>query len=218
MLFLYLFTHFFHKGGRTLKLIAVTNDTLDNTSLAKRLMAIEPFIDYVIVREKSKRIRDWFELFDILDRLSFPKEKVIVHDRLDVAHIRSFRTVQLPGHSVPLQEAVESYPQLMIGRSVHSYEEARQAERDGAHYLLYGHIYSTPSKKGVPPRGTSELRKIVRDVSIPVYAIGGIRLQHLDEMKAVGVDGVAVLSPFFTTDEPQRLAQQFRAIIERSES
>lgn len=200
-----------------MKLIAVTNDTLDNTSLAKRLIAIEPFIDYVIVREKSKRIVDWFALFDLLDRLSFPKEKIIIHDRLDVAHVRQFSTVQLPGHSLPLQEAVKSYPQLAIGRSVHSYEEAIRAERDGASYLLYGHIYSTPSKKGVPPRGTDELRQIVRDASIPVYAIGGIRLQHIDEMKTVGVDGIAVLSPFFTTDEPQHTALQFRTFIERSE-
>lgn len=192
-----------------MKLFAVTNDTYDVHTLASYIQAIEPFVDFIILREKSKTIQQWFTLFSLLERDGIPKEKCIVHDRLDVAHIMKFPSVQLPGYSVPVHLAKRAYPSIRIGRSVHSYEEALEAEREGADYLLYGHVYTTPSKKGLPPRGTDELRRIVQCVDIPVVAIGGIRLEQIDEMRQIQVDGIAVLSPFFQTSTPREVAQQF---------
>ena len=40
-----------------------------------------------------------------------------------------------------------------IGTSVHSVEDAMEAERLGATYVTAGHIFTTDCKKGLPPRG-----------------------------------------------------------------
>ena len=61
-----------------------------------------------------------------------------------------------------------------VGASVHSVSEAIEAQLLGATYLIAGHIFSTDSKKGVPPRGLPFLKDVCDAVSIPVFAIGGI--------------------------------------------
>lgn len=65
----------------------------------------------------------------------------------------------------------------IIGTSVHSVEDAIEAEQLGASYLTAGHIYATDCKMGLPPRGLSFLEDVCSTVSIPVYAIGGIQLE-----------------------------------------
>lgn len=83
-----------------------------------------------------------------------------------------------------------------VGCSVHHCNEAAEAVRLGATYLTAGHIYSTDCKKGVPPRGLSFLREICQSVSVPVYAIGGIRLDgtQLQEIRDCGAAGGCVMS------------------------
>lgn len=83
-----------------------------------------------------------------------------------------------------------------IGCSVHHRDEAAEAVRLGATYLTAGHIYPTDCKKNVPPRGLSFLREICQSVSVPVYAIGGIRLDgtQLQEIRDCGAAGGCVMS------------------------
>lgn len=50
----------------------------------------------------------------------------------------------------------------ILGASVHSVEEALQAQNAGAAYLLAGHVFATDCKRGVPPRGLSFYRKYAR--------------------------------------------------------
>lgn len=83
-----------------------------------------------------------------------------------------------------------------VGCSVHHRDETAEAVRLGATYLTAGHIYSTDCKKGVPSRGLSFLREICQSVSVPVYAIGGIRLdgRQLQEVRDCGAAGGCVMS------------------------
>ena len=64
----------------------------------------------------------------------------------------------------------------IIGTSVHSVEEAIEAQNLGATYISAGHIFATDCKKGVPPRGLDFLKKVCQTATIPVYSIVGIKL------------------------------------------
>ena len=57
------------------------------------------------------------------------------------------------------------------------------AQEHGATYVTAGHIYPTDCKRGLAARGTQFLERVCRVVSIPVYAIGGISPQRMDEVK-----------------------------------
>ncbi len=63
---------------------------------------------------------------------------------------------------------------MLVGYSVHSLEEAIEAFKNGDDSLVYGHVFPTEFKKGVPARGLEEISDIARSLSIPIIAIGGI--------------------------------------------
>ena len=78
--------------------------------------------------------------------------------------------------------------------SVHTVEEAVNAEKLGANALIAGHIFMTDCKKGLAPRGLDFLKDICRAVSIPVFAIGGIDDSNSEAVKLAGAQGECRMS------------------------
>lgn len=185
-----------------MELVGVTNDRFSIKKLTKILLAIEPYIDKVILREKSKTASEMFELIQKLQLEGFDQTKIIVHGRSDIAVLTNIHEVQLPGHGLPVPLLKDHFPALSFGRSVHFYDEAKTAMSEGAEWILYGHVYETASKNGLPARGTDELERITASLSIPVYAIGGIKPNHVKSLKELGVSGVAVMSSIFESVNP----------------
>ena len=83
-----------------------------------------------------------------------------------------------------------------IGTSVHSVEDAKEAERLGVSYITAGHIYVTDCKKGLAPRGLGFLKDVCSTVNVPVYAIGGIKFdkKQWEELKQKGASGGCIMS------------------------
>lgn len=82
------------------------------------------------------------------------------------------------------------------GTSVHSLAEAREAEALGADYLFAGNIFETDCKKGLPGRGLSFLQEVCKQVSIPVYGIGGITPDRMEQLLLAGASGGCMMSGF----------------------
>ena len=61
---------------------------------------------------------------------------------------------------------------------------------------LAGHIFATDCKKDLPPRGLEFLKEVCNSVTIPVYAIGGIKLSdvQMDEIIKCGAKGGCIMS------------------------
>ncbi len=81
---------------------------------------------------------------------------------------------------------------MMIGVSVHSVEEAREAVKHGADYLGVGAVFATHTKTDVDVLPHETLKAICDAVDIPVVAIGGIHKENILQLKGTGVDGVAL--------------------------
>jgi len=186
-----------------MKIIAVTDDKLEHSHLLNTLLALEASIDAVILREKSKIDSEIIALIQQLVESGFDSTKIIVHGRTNVASIAGIKKVQLPGYDVSLTLLKKQFPSISFGRSAHSLGEAETAYKAGADWILYGHLFETSSKVGLPPRGTDELFQIVESLPIPVYAIGGIQPHHLPKLNQGGVAGVAVMSSIFGSDNPE---------------
>lgn len=85
-----------------------------------------------------------------------------------------------------------------LSTSVHSVDEAQEAQSLGATVLIAGHIYTTQCKAGLAPRGLGFLQNVCSAVSLPVYSIGGISFdaaQHA-ELQANGARGACVMSAY----------------------
>ncbi|MFT8319669.1 MAG: thiamine phosphate synthase [Bacillus sp. (in: firmicutes)] len=185
-----------------MKLIAVTDNQHSIDELACKILKIHTFVDYIHIREKSKPARDVFMLCVRLLQQGVDKKKLVINDRLDVASLLSIDNVHLPGSGLPVKEVKNFFPEKTIGTSVHSIEEAIQANRDGADYILYGHCFKTNSKKGKPPIAIESIEKIKRELSIPLFVIGGITEERVEVVHQYGADGIAVMSTIFSSADP----------------
>jgi thiamine-phosphate pyrophosphorylase len=84
-------------------------------------------------------------------------------------------------------------------------------ERDGADYLGVGDVYGTPSKSDAgTPIGIDGLTEVIRAVSIPVVAIGGITLENAGLVIQAGAAGVAVISAVVGAPDPEAAARRLR--------
>lgn len=83
---------------------------------------------------------------------------------------------------------------LYIGTSVHSIEQAKEAIALGASYVTAGHIYSTQCKPGLTPRGIDFLKNICQTVQVPVFGIGGIHPDNMQQVLDAGAAGVCMMS------------------------
>lgn len=105
-----------------------------------------------------------------------------------------------------------------IGVSVHSVKEAIEMEEMGADYLIAGHIYPTDCKKELPARGTAFLQKVCGNVSIPVFAIGGIRVDRVQEVLGKGAKGICVMSEMMECEYPkEQIEAFFRELMHKNE-
>ena len=77
-------------------------------------------------------------------------------------------------------ELIKKYKR--IGVSIHSLNEAKEAESLGASYVVAGHIFETDCKKSLEPRGLKFIEDLSSTLTIPIFAIGGI-----DEKKSLSV-------------------------------
>lgn len=91
----------------------------------------------------------------------------------------------------------------LLGVSVHSLEEAKLAEKNGASYLIAGHIFETSCKEGLKGRGLDFLKKICVSVKIPVIAIGGISKHNINDIMKCGAYGAAVMSSVMQSEDPE---------------
>ncbi|MCT1904652.1 thiamine phosphate synthase [Oceanobacillus sojae] len=197
--------------GSQLHLVSDGNFSKQHLQIIKR---IHRGIDFLHIREKKKTAKEILEIIEALESIEFPLEKVVVNDRADIAVMKQCAGVQLAYHSPSVPLVKNCFSTLLTGKSVHSLPEAEQAQREGANYLLYGHIYSSRSKPNQQPRGLADLREITNVLSVPVYAIGGITPERTKEVIAAGAAGIAVMSGIWKADNPVQTVEAYRHVLD----
>ena len=89
-------------------------------------------------------------------------------------------------------ELIKKYKR--IGVSIHSLDEAKEAESLGATYVVAGHIFKTDCKKGLEPRGLNFIKELSSILTIPIFAIGGINKENSNLVLNSGAFGVCMMS------------------------
>ncbi|WP_233135056.1 thiamine phosphate synthase [Terribacillus sp. 7520-G] len=201
-----------------IKLMAVTDDRHDIPDLLRILLDIHPYVDHVQIREKNKPAGAVYQLCRELVKEGLPEEKLWINDRVDAALLLGLKQVHVPGHGLPLKELKRQYPELRIGAPVHSFEEAMEAEAAGAAYVLYGHCFPTASKQGKAPQPLSNPVRIRQSIQVPMYGIGGITAERLAVLKALELDGAAVMSGIFSAKQPLEAVKELREECSRLEA
>jgi thiamine-phosphate pyrophosphorylase len=121
---------------------------------------------------------------------------VLVSSRCDIALACAAGGVNLPEGDISVADARRLLGGRLIGRSVHSIAGAQVAEEDGADYVIFGPVWVSASHPDTAPAGLAALAKVVRSVSLPVLAIGGITEERAAEALASGAAGYAAIRLF----------------------
>jgi thiamine-phosphate pyrophosphorylase len=126
------------------------------------------------------------------------RTRVLVNDRPDVAVAARAHGVHLRGDSYDAARVRAIVPPaFLIGRSVHTAEDAVRAGQAGTvDYLMFGSVFETASKPGRTPAGLAALERTVRDVAIPVLAVGGVTEANAALVAQTGAAGVAAIGVF----------------------
>lgn len=119
----------------------------------------------------------------------------IVNNRLDIALLAGADGIHLGNSDVPVQEARRLAPELIIGVSANTTEQAASAESRGASYYNIGPLFPTSTKAGlsefIGPKAIAEYSSLS---SLPFTVMGGIKFNHLEELTALGARRIAVVT------------------------
>jgi thiamine-phosphate pyrophosphorylase len=184
--------------------------TLSRDLLSVLEQALEGGVRAIQLREKDLSGKELFVLAEKARRLCDRYQAaLLINDRVDVALAIDAAGVQLGKTSLPLPDARALLGNnRFIGASVHSPEEAQDAERGDADFIVFGPVYFTPSKAAFgAPQGVPALKKIVAITRLPVYAIGGIKPDNIQEVRIAGVKGVALISAILEAPNPKEAAE-----------
>lgn len=123
---------------------------------------------------------------------------LILHSDWQLAHDLGISKLHLPLALLRKMPACKRTHFTWLSTSVHSVEEAIEAQALSATVLIAGHIYTTQCKAGLAPRGLGFLQAVCNAVSLPVYAIGGIGFDAAQHAKllANGARGACVMSAY----------------------
>ncbi|MGC9174953.1 MAG: thiamine phosphate synthase [Thermoprotei archaeon] len=147
--------------------------------------------------KQAKRVKELCESYGAI---------FIVNDRVDVAYASDADGVHLGQEDLPLSVARRMLGGVIIGISASSVSEGIRAEEEGCDYIGAGSIFPSTTKPEEKVLGLEGLRELVALVKVPVYAIGGIKLEHVKILKRLGVRGIAVMSGIYTSDDPKETA------------
>jgi len=85
-------------------------------------------------------------------------------------------------------------PDAIIGLSTHSLGQALAAAEAKPDYIGFGPLFSTPTKPDYAPVGLGDIREVHDRVRVPVFCIGGIKLENLPVVLSAGALRVVVVS------------------------
>ena len=105
-------------------------------------------------------------------------------------------------------------PDKIVGVTAKTVEAALKAEKDGADYLGVGAIFETHSHEHPVHTSVETLEAIARAVSIPIIAIGGIKVDNMQILSVTDIAGIAVISAIFADPNPRAAAAALRAQID----
>jgi thiamine-phosphate pyrophosphorylase len=194
-----------------LYLVTDRNQTGGRDLLRVLEQALDGGVRAVQLREKDLSGRDAFLLAERSHKLCQAyRAALFINDRVDVALAVDAAGVQLGKPSIPVETARALLgSEKLIGVSTHTLEEAKAAEQSGADFILFGPVYFTAAKAVYgSPQGLSALKTIVDNISLPVYAIGGITLENLEPTQNTGVRGVALISAIVSAPNPKEAAEK----------
>ncbi len=180
--------------------------------------ALEGGCRAVQLREKDLAGNELFKLAGELRRVTREYgARLLINERLDIALAVDADGVHLGAASLPVPAARRVLgAKGLIGYSAHSIDEAVRADADGADFVTFGPVFYTPSKAPYgEPLGIELLKAANAALTIPVFALGGVKRENIACVMAAKAHGIAIISAVIAAADPRSESVSFLQAIEQ---
>ena len=195
--------------------VPVTDDALREGLLEDTKAALEGGMTYVQMREKGDPMTEDELLTEALALKALCEEysvPFVIDDDVELAVKCGADGVHVGQSDMACVEARKALGSAkVVGVSAQTVEQAVQAEKDGADYLGVGAVFPTGSKDDADDVSHDTVKAICEAVSIPVIAIGGISKDNVRQLAGLGLDGIAVISAIYASDDLKSATEDLKA-------
>jgi thiamine-phosphate pyrophosphorylase len=157
---------------------------------------IEGGVDLIQLRGKAQSLTELKGIAASLHELTFAAGiPLIINDHAEIARDVPVQGVHV-GQDDRSIEAVRVVVgrEILVGKSTHSPAQAAAAQTEGADYIGFGPLFATPTKPDYPAIGLGDIGQVHQDVEVPIFCIGGIKLENLEQVIAAGAQRVVIVS------------------------
>ncbi|HZR06782.1 MAG TPA: thiamine phosphate synthase [Candidatus Udaeobacter sp.] len=153
-------------------------------------------VDLIQLRGKGKSIDELADLASAIHEITARSNTpLIVNDHAEIAAQVPVEGVHVGQDDDPIIVARrKAGRELIIGKSTHNLVQAHTAQAEGADYIGFGPIFATPTKPDYKPIGLGDIRQVHLDAGIPIFCIGGINIDNLQQVIDAGAKRVVMVS------------------------
>ena len=174
-------------------------------------------IDMVQLRGKNRSLDELSALAERLLTIS-TKIPLIANDHAEIAQRVEVQGVHVGQNDDSIEKVRAQIKRpIVVGKSTHSIEQAVAAEREGADYIGFGPIFSTPTKPDYSPIGLEQIREVHKRVSIPIFCIGGIKSENLAQVIAAGAKRVVIVSGLLQATDIGEYGRACKKLLRRND-
>jgi thiamine-phosphate pyrophosphorylase len=172
-------------------------------------------VDLIQLRGKQSTIDQLTELAAALHEITAAASvPLVVNDHSEIA-------LRVPVEGVHVgqdDESISSVRQkvgrpMWVGKSTHGLDQAVAAQAEGADYIGFGPIYPTPTKPEYVPIGLNQVHNVYREVMLPIFCIGGIKLDNLPGVLAAGAKRVVIVSGLLQANNITEYAHVCKSLL-----
>ncbi len=178
-------------------------------------------VEVIQLREKDLDDVDLLKIAQPLSRICHSyNADLFINTHAKIAADVGASGIHIPDNDVSVEEVKDQYDsRLLVGCSIHTIETAKKREKEGADFITYSPIFDSTSKPvSNPAVGLGELQSLVRQVNLPVFALGGISPGHVTDCLKMGAYGVAVMSGIMHPIDSAKRAKAYLKVLSEQDS
>jgi len=153
-----------------------------------------------------------FRMLPICRKAGVP---LIINDHIEVAKATEADGVHLGQDDASVAEARRQLHEgALVGKSTHSIEQAAKAKEEQPDYIGFGPLFATPTKPDYHPVGLADVEKVHQLIDLPIFCIGGIKLENLPKVLAAGARRVVIVSGLLLADDIAGRTRECRQFLD----
>ncbi|HWN64795.1 MAG TPA: thiamine phosphate synthase [Candidatus Binatus sp.] len=199
------------------RLYGILDMSYVNTADAPRVAEamIDGGVDLIQLRGKQRFVDELVDLAVQLHELTFRcSTPLIVNDHAEIAAKVPVEGVHVGQDDDLIAVARKKTGRnILVGKSTHTFEQALAAQHEGADYIGFGPIFATPTKPDYQPIGLKQVESVHRNVALPIFCIGGIKIDNLERVIAAGARRIAIVSGLLKAPDIAEYARACKKLL-----